>query len=301
MVELSRKIAESSTFVNFITAVILAAAVLVGIETYPSLAERYASALHVLDLLILGIFIFEIVVKMIAEAPRPWRYFRDPWNNFDFFIVAAALVPGMGQYAVVLRLLRLLRVLKLVRAIPKLQILVGALLASIPSMFYVSLLLALLFYVYAVAGVFLFGANDPWHFANLQTSMLTLFRAVTLEDWTDLMYIQMYGCAEYPFPEMPGGPVCDASAGNWWLGMGYFVSFVLLGTMIILNLFIGVIMNGMEEAQAEAEAQDEAERHAAKGERPPTLEEEMLALTQEFQRLGAHVAKIERKLRERQG
>lgn len=299
MVELSRKIAESSTFVNFITGVILAAAVLVGIDTYPELSQRYASVLHTLDHVILGIFVFEIVVKMTALAPQPWRYFHDPWNNFDFFIVAAALVPGLGQYVLVLRLLRLLRVLKLLTAVPKLQILAAALLKSIPSVLHVSVLLALFFYVYAVAGVFLFGANDPWHFANLETAILTLFRTVTLEDWTDLMYIQMYGCAAYPFPETPGGPVCDASSGNWWLGLAYFVSIVLLGAMIILNLFIGVAINSMEAAQTEA--QDEAERHAARGEQPPTLEEEMLALTQEFQRLGAHVARIERKLRERQG
>ena len=195
-------------------------------------------------------------------------------------------------------LLRLLRVLKLLTAVPKLQILAAALLKSIPSVLHVSVLLALFFYVYAVAGVFLFGANDPWHFANLETAILTLFRTVTLEDWTDLMYIQMYGCAAYPFPETPGGPVCDASSGNWWLGLAYFVSIVLLGAMIILNLFIGVAINSMEAAQTEA--QDEAERHAARASGRPRWRR-MLALTQEFQRLGAHVAKIERKLRERQG
>ncbi len=260
MVELLRRIANSPTFQNTITAVILFAAILVGIETYESLATAYATEIHFLDKIILAIFVGEIVVKMGAEYPNILRYFRDSWNVFDFVIVAACFIPGMAQYAVVLRLLRLLRVLKLVRALPKLQILVSALLKSIPSMVYVALLLGMLFYVYACAAVFLFGTNDPLHFANLEYSLLTLFRVVTLEDWTDIMYIQMFGCAEYPL-EMHQN-LCVNPEPSPLLGAGFFISFVLLGTMIILNLFIGVIMNGMDEARKEGEEYNEAQKFA---------------------------------------
>lgn len=296
MVEFARSVAEAAWFKNFVTAVIVAAAVLVGIETYPQLEHRWHASLHLLNNVILAIFVLEIVVKLVAEMPRPLNYFRDPWNDFDFFIVAVCFVPGMGQYAVVLRLLRLLRVLKLLNAIPKLQILVGALLKSIPSMFYVSILLFLLFYVYAVAGVFLFGTNDPYHFGNLQSSLLSLFRGVTLEDWTDLMYIQMFGCAEYPFPEMPSGPRCEASQGNWWLGAAYFVSFVLLGTMIILNLFIGVIMSGMDEATAESELLLEAERRRERGMDEATVEHEMFELVEQIEAMQEKVNTLKKKL-----
>lgn len=260
MIEFCRKIANASSFQNFITATILFAALLVGFETYESMMRAYATPIHILNDVILAIFIFEIVVKMGAEFPHPQRYFRDGWNVFDFVIVVACFVPGMGQYAVVLRLLRLLRVLKLVRALPKLQILVSALLKSIPSMVYVALLLGMLFYVYACAAVFLFGHNDPLHFNNLENSLLTLFRVVTLEDWTDIMYIQMFGCAEYPLEIRQN--LCVAPDPNPLLGATFFISFVLLGTMIILNLFIGVIMNGMEEARIEGENYNEAERLA---------------------------------------
>ncbi len=310
MVKLCRKMAGSSWFQNFITGVIVFAAILVGIETYPHMAGAYHTPIHWLNQIILGIFILEILVKMAAESPKPWNYFRDPWNDFDFFIVAACFIPGAGQYAIVLRLLRLLRVLKLLNAIPKLQILVGALLKSIPSMFYVSLLLFLLFYVYAVAAVFLFGitpeggpGNDPLHFGNLQTSLLSLFRAVTLEDWTDIMYIQMYGCMEYPFPSLPNGPVCteETAQANWWLGFGFFVSFVLLGTMIILNLFIGVIMNGMEEAQAEAEEITEAARREERGEDVATVEHDVFEIAQQLETLQERVALLKIKLRDHAG
>ena len=178
MIKLFKTVAESNLFQNFITGVILFAGALVGLETYPSFHERYEPVLHVLDQVVLWIFVGEIIIKMVAELPRPWRYFYDGWNVFDFLIVAGAFLPFAAQYATVLRLLRLLRVLKLVRALPKLQMLVGALLKSIPSMAYVSLLLMMLFYVYAVAATFMWGHNDPVHFGNLQMSFLSLFRAL---------------------------------------------------------------------------------------------------------------------------
>jgi len=298
----------------------------VGIETYSHLAHAWHDTIMLLNDIILAIFIFEIVVKMVAEWPRPLRYFKDAWNVFDFVIVAACFVPGMGQYALVLRLLRLLRVLKLLNAIPKLQILVGALLRSIPSMFYVSVLLFLLFYVYAVAGVFLFGVNDPYHFGDLQNSLLSLFRGVTLEDWTDLMYIQMYGCEEYPStngifrpgpaplydpgfvvpPEttrvLGGAEVrgwatgCYNPQANWWLGMSFFVSFVLLGTMVILNLFIGVIMNGMDEATAESERLADAARRVERGDAEASVAEDLDALLSQLDALRVAAAKLRDKL-----
>lgn len=244
------RIAASPLFQNFITLTICLAGILVGVETDATLAHEWHWLLAPLDKIVLAIFVLEIVVKMGAEGSKPWRYFRDPWNVFDFTIVAVAFVPGAAQYAVVLRLARLLRVLKLVRAVPKLQLIVSALLKSIPSMFYVTTLLLLLFYVYGVAGVFLFGPNDPTYFGSLGISLLSLFRIVTLEGWTELLYIQFYGCASYGYED--ASALCTHSVAQPLLAVVYFISFVLLGTMIILNLFVGVIMNGMEEAHREA-------------------------------------------------
>lgn len=252
-----KKIADASWFKNTITIVILLAGVLVGIETYSHFAHEHHTILHIFDQVILYIFLAEIIVKMLAEGNKPWNYFKDGWNIFDFIIVAAAFMPFGGSSVAILRLLRLLRVLKLVKALPKLQMLVGALLKSIPSMAYVSVLLMLLFYIYAVAGVFFFGANDPIHFKDLQTSMLSLFRIVTLEDWTDIMYINMFGCENYGYDGNMN--ICVDSKGSPILSAAFFVSFVMIGTMIILNLFIGVIMTGMDEARAEMEADDYAE------------------------------------------
>jgi len=250
MVQLCKKITEAKWFQDFITIAIIIAGILVGIATYSDFSQKYHVFLEVANKAVLWIFVAEVIIKMVAEGKKPWRYFNDGWNVFDFIIVAAAFMPFGGSSVAVLRLLRLLRVLKLVKALPKLQLLVSALLKSIPSMGYVSILLLLLFYIYAVAAVFFFGANDPIHFENLQMSMLSLFRVVTLEDWTDVMYINMYGCENYGYDGNMN--LCTNSSESPLGAAIFFVSFVLFGTMIILNLFIGVIMNGMDEAKEEA-------------------------------------------------
>lgn len=275
MTETLRRIVDSTRFQRFITLVILFTAVLVGVETYPSIVSRYGTVLHALDQLVLGIFTLEIVLKIGAQGQRPWRYFLDPWNVFDFLIVALAFLPVGAQYVTVLRLLRLLRVLRLVRALPRLQMLVGALLKSIPSMGYVSLLLLLIFYVYAVAGVFLFGQNDPFRFGSLQIAFVTLFQVATAEDWSTTLYTQMYSCAAAGYEGREA--LCVAPMASPVVAPFYFISFILVGTMVILNLFIGVIMKGMEESQQET-AELEARRRLldrSVGETRDTLERDL--------------------------
>lgn len=251
----------SDRFQNTILATILLAAILIGLETSRQLVAQFGTILHTLDRIILWIFVLEAALKIASHGRRWYLYFTDPWNIFDFAIVVVCFLPVGGQYAAVLRLARVLRALRLVSAIPKLQLLVGSLLKSIPSLAYVGLLLGVLFYIYAVVGVFLFRGNDPVHFNDLSTALLTLFRVVTLEDWTDVMYIQMYGSDAYPgYADYAQAHLRELSIAQPILGAVFFVTFVLLGTMIMLNLFIGVIISSMEEAQAEREA-DDRRRH----------------------------------------
>ena len=257
-------LANSDYFNRFIIATILLAGVVVGAQTYTNFAQENAQILSFLDRLILIIFTLEASIKILAQGKNPFNYFKNPWNIFDFFIVAACLLEPFlnlgGAFLPVLRLARILRVLRLVTAIPKLQLLVTCLLKSLPSMFYVSILLFLLFYIYGTMAVFLFGENDPIHFQNLQTSILSLFRVVTLEDWTDVMYINMYGSDQYGYTAedlTKWNPV--SSESPLWAAV-FFVSFVLIGTMIVLNLVIGVIMNSMDESNAEMSIKQEIEK-----------------------------------------
>ncbi|MCJ8330821.1 MAG: ion transporter [Lentisphaeria bacterium] len=297
MQEKIKKIAESSAFSIFIILVIILAGILVGIETYDSIAEKHHTLLHYLDKIILWIFVIEILIKMTAEGKQFWNYFKDPWNIFDFIIVAVCFMPVNAQYVAVLRLARILRILKLVTAVPKLQILVGALLKSIPSMVYVSILLSLLFYIYAVMATFMFKGNDPIHFGSLQQSMLSLFRVVTLEDWTDIMYIQMYGSDVYAYPDaetvMQISGMQNIPQAMPLFSAIFFVTFVLFGTMIIMNLFIGVIMTGMDEARNE----ERMRYQISMRERDEvSLEEEINIINEQLGDLQEHLKVLQRRL-----
>ena len=240
----------SVPFRNAVLGAILFASLIVGLETYPALMARWGPVLKTLDQVLIWLFAVEIALRIGGEGRRPWRFFWDAWNVFDFVIVVICLLPLGGQFAAVLRLARVLRVMRLFSTLPRLQVIVNGLLHAIPSIGYVALLMFLLFYVYAVIGTGLFGANDPLHFGSLHASMLSLFRVVTLEDWTDLMYIQIFGSDHYRIEGLAGAGVDPVPKAQPLVGAIYFVSFVLFGTMIVLNLLIGVVISAMSEAQA---------------------------------------------------
>ena len=215
-------------FNQIIIALITVNAVVVGLETSTWVLERFSGLLYGINQLILIAFMVEAVIKMAAHGNRPWRYFANGWNCFDFTIIALSLIPAAGPLATLARLVRVLRVLRLVSAFPELRLLVDTLLRSLPSMFHISLLMGIIFYIYGVAGYFLFHEIDPTHWRTLPISLLSLFRIVTFEDWTDIMYTAM--------ESMPYA----------WL---YFVSFVVMGAFVMINLFIGVVLNNLEEAK----------------------------------------------------
>lgn len=230
MQALSRRIVDSALFQNFIIALILLNGVTIGLETSATISASWTAQLDLVNEVILGVFVLEVILKLAAQWPKPLRYFRDGWNVFDFTIVAFSLIPATGQFAMVARLMRLLRVVRLISTIPELRLIVSTLIRSLPSMGHVVLLMSIIFYIYGVAGFHLFNQHDPTHWGTLGLSLLTLFRVVTLEDWTDVMYTAMEW---HPFA---------------WM---FFVSFVIVGTFVVVNLFIAVVLNNLEEAKHE--------------------------------------------------
>ena len=296
------RISNSTWFQSLIIAVIILAGVVVGIETYETTSagvREIAHFLHFIDKIILAVFTVEVLIKVLAQGKQPWNYFKDPWNIFDFSIVVvcylAFVLPNVDAgFVAVLRLARILRVFRLITALPKLQMLVSAMLKSIPSMLYVGILLGLLFYIYAVMGVFVFGENDPVHFSTLHKSMLSLFRVVTLEDWTDIMYINMYGCDHAIWGySMESG--CYSPASKPVVAAMFFVSFVLIGTMIVLNLFIGVIMSAMDEVREEEEERL-ALKKALQTEQNGGLEQHFSQLNQQIDALKTELEKLRKKI-----
>ncbi len=230
MKRFAQRLVNAPAFEYVIIGLIIGNGALLGMETSPALVRQYGEWMHLGNQLVLGIFILEALLKMIAVAPQVDRYFRDSWNVFDFSVIAFSLVPATGEYAMIARLARLLRVLRLISTIQELRLIVSTLVRSIPSMGHVMLLMSIIFYIYAIMGYQLFHEHDPVHWGNLGISLLSLFRVVTLEDWTDIMYTAM---ELYPLA---------------WM---YFVSFVVVGTFVVINLFIAVVLNNLEEAKAE--------------------------------------------------
>lgn len=231
MKKIAQNIVSRKSFEYFIIALIILNGIVLGLETSPSILEGYGDYLLLVNNLVLAVFVIEAILKITAVAPRLKLYFGDGWNLFDFSVVMFSLIPATGEFAMIARLARLLRVARLISTIPELRLIVSTLVRSIPSMGHVLLLMSIIFYIYAVAGYHIFHEHDPTHWDNLGLSLLTLFRVVTLEDWTDVMYKAM---ELYPLS---------------WV---YFVSFVILGTFVVINLFIAVVINNLEEAKQEA-------------------------------------------------
>ena len=213
---------ESVAVQKFVIVLILVNAAILGIETSRSAMTEYGTALIMLDHIILGVFVIEIFIKLLAFD---WRFFKNPWNVFDFMVVGIALVPASGPLAI-LRALRVLRVLRLVSMMPRLRFVVEALLHALPGIGSIAMLMLVMYYVFSVMATGLFGDRFPEWFGTIGESMYTLFQIMTLESWS--MGIVRPVMETYPYA---------------WL---FFVPFILIATFTILNLFIAIIVDTMQ-------------------------------------------------------
>jgi voltage-gated sodium channel len=251
------RIAESRVFQVSILAVIVANAVVIGLETYPAVRERWDGALLVVDTAFLVIFTVEIAIRLLAYGSRPWRFFRGGWNVFDFVIVVLALLPVIGANVTLVRLVRVLRVVRLVEAIDDLRMIVLGLVRSLAALAGVAVFVLLVVYVYAVTGTALFGDELPDEWGTAGVAMMTCFRILTLDNWDDLY-----------FPALEVTP---------W-ATPYFVSFIVVATLVVLNIVIAVVVSSVEQAR-----QSELEREAAllaaqAGHQAPELTDRIAAL-----------------------
>ena len=214
---------DSARVQHAVVAVILLNAVILGLETSPAIMAGWGTALVLLDKLCLAVFLIEIALKLAAYRGRFWR---NGWNVFDFLVVAIALAPGAGPWAV-LRSLRVLRVLRLLTVVPSLRKVVAAFLHSIPGLTGVVAVMAIFFYTAGVLATRLFGESYPEWFGSLGKSLYTLFQVMTLESWS-------MGIVR---------PVMESHPWAW----AFFVPFIIVATFTILNLFIGIIVSTMQE------------------------------------------------------
>ena len=241
---------ESAPVQWVITALIVVNAVVLGLETSETIMASAGPALLLLDRAILAVFVIEIVLRI---GHRRLAFFRDGWSVFDFAVVAIALAPVMPGLSV-LRALRVLRVLRLVTVMPRLKMVVRALLSSLPGLGSIALLQALIFYVGAVIATKLFAADFPDWFGTIGRSLYTLFQVMTLESWS-------MGIVR---------PVMEVYPYAW----AFFVPFILVATFTMLNLFIAVIVSAMQAIQHdETEAVTQEIRSATHDETETILDE----------------------------
>ncbi|RVT83482.1 ion transporter [Rhodobacteraceae bacterium CCMM004] len=216
---------------NFILAVILFNAVVLGLETSDVAMARAGALILALDRICLTIFVVELVLKLVAHGGR---FFRNGWNIFDFVIVGIALVPT-GQGLSVLRALRILRVLRVISVAPRLRRVVEGLVNALPGMASVFLLMALIFYIGAVMATKLFSNSFPDWFGDLGRSAYSLFQIMTLESWS-------MGIVR---------PVMEVYPYAW----AFFVPFIMVTTFAVVNLLVGLIVNSMQDAHSAEDAE----------------------------------------------
>jgi len=246
-----------------ILGLIVLNAVILGLETSPTVMQAAGPTILLIDSIILGVFVVEIAARLFVHRAAFWR---DPWSLFDFAVVGIALVPASGPFAV-LRALRVLRVLRMLTIVPSMRRVVGALLSAIPGLSSIAFVLLLVFYVFGVIATHLFGALFPEWFGHLGRSLYTLFQVMTLESWS-------MGISR---------PVMEQAPWAW----AFFIIFILFATFTMLNLFIAIIVNAMQTFQ-ESEHQDTIQTVEQVGQSiEHELHAEVLTLRQEIGELKA--------------
>ena len=227
---------DSDPFNLVIAFVIIVNAVILGLETFPTVTESYGDTLVLLNSVCYGIFVAELVVRFASYGRRPQDFFRNGWNIVDLVVLGAVWVPGVRENATLLWLLRLARIARLLRFLPDARVLLMTVLRSLPPLGSIVILTILILFLYGMVGWSMFGDALPESWGTITRSMLTLFILLTLEN----------------FPTY----LAEASTVTPWATL-FFVSYVLVAAFVIFNLLIGIIIGSMESAR-EREAMREA-------------------------------------------
>ncbi len=229
------RIRSNKVFEIFVVGVIIFSALMIGAKTY-DIPPEVMKLVYVLDWSITVIFLVEIIIRFLGEENKR-HFFKVGWNIFDTLIVVVSLIPvDNSEMALVGRLVRIFRVLRMVSIIPELRMLLNSLIKALPQLGYVMLLMFIIFYIYAAVGSTFFRDINPTLWGDITVSLLTLFRVMTFEDWTDVMYETM---AVYSF--------------SW----AYYLTFIFFTAFAFLNMIIGIVVNVLEEEHQSARAEQE--------------------------------------------
>ena len=231
MKEKIARLIKTDRFNYFIVSIILFNAVLLGMQTYPSVMAKAGNLLNLIDNIILGIFIIELSLYLYVHGFK--KCITDPWFLFDAFIILSSLLAA--EVFSSLRALRVLRVFRLITKFPNLRKIIGALFASLPGIGAITSLLIIFMYVGALLATNLFGVGYKEDFGNLQSSALTLFQLMVSDDAGNIIR-----------------RVNETNPYSW----AFFIVFMLLTAFVVLNLFIAAIIDGMQQYQKDTSEED---------------------------------------------
>lgn len=265
------RIVDSGRFQGFIFTVIVLNAIVLGLETYGGIREQYGDTLYLLNEIFLGIFIVEVLLRISSYGRRPWNYFRNGWNVFDFVVVFAVFIPGVRENASVLRLVRLLRVVRVVSVLPDLRVLISGMGRALPPIASMAAMAVLLLFIYGMVGWKIFGEALPERWGDIGSAMLTLFTVLTLEGWNEILFT--------------GQEVTRFA----WV---FLVSFVLIASFLLINILIAIIINAVEEAR-DAERTHEAEERLQAAEESGSDADPLQSALDRLAELQASIGEIE--------
>ena len=232
LVEAFLKIRNSKFFNTLVISVIIASALYAGVSSYNEIIPAdYFFLLQVFDYSITVFFTIEILIRIFAERSLI-NFFKDGWNVFDFLIVSISLIPiGGAESIFVARLLRIVRILRIITVVPTFRHIIDSLIKTIPRVGFIALLMFIFIYIWGAIGTLFFDEINPERWGNIGVAMLTLVQVATYDDWAAVMreLIVVYPVA--------------------WI---YFVSFIIINAVVLLNMVIGVIVDVMTKESREA-------------------------------------------------
>jgi voltage-gated sodium channel len=233
--EYLRNIISRKAWGNCIAVLIIINTIVLGMETYPGVMNAFGNFLTSIDQTILYVFILELGLRLIAYR---LDFFKDPWSIFDLCVVGIALVPAQDTFSA-LRAARALRALRLISVFPRLRKVIEGLVMAIPGICSIAGVMAVIICVFGLIASKLYGPAYPEWFGNLHLSVFSLFQIMTLEGWPDIVRTVMQ---EKPFA---------------WI---FFITYILIATFSVLNLFIAVVVDAMQRNHAE-DTEDEQEKN----------------------------------------
>ena len=227
------RVIHSDAFEMLIALVIVVNAVCLAILTFPNITQETRDLVLLIDYVCLGIFVVELIVRMISYGKKPLEFFRSGWNVFDFLIIAST--PIFAGQTTILRLLRIFRLIRIFRFLPEVRILSASIVKSMRPLLSMFALICLLLFLYGMVGTYLFGAALPVAWGTIGASVMSLVILLTLENFP--IYLE------------------EAIAVNG-LAIPFLLSYVFIIVFTVLNLLIGIVLNAMDEAREEAKAKE---------------------------------------------